>query len=287
MYVLQPNFILAYRANKCLVSDWVCLHKFLLSCGLPNDVSSFHRSVRWEYLSSSNYPRKGSQRKFDLSVDGTTIVDAAWAYQDPLQGSKLDAVKNYVAFVGIAPVMIKCREDVSNYVCYLSWQWCADKKNFRYARLDECHSDSSCTVSSTPNSSAPTTPTLGCTVPTIQFTYNPSIYDYRHIPLSLTRKASHCGATSGWKGVGLPTVSEAEGYLEVEIGNDRMLHTPYWWRSFTAVDWLSLLIWGKKNMAFVLSFVWFGWAFDYVGCSSASSTGVLVAASWVVASWLF
>lgn len=39
-------------------------------------------------------------------------------------------------------------------------------------------------------------------------------------------------------------------------------------------------------MAFVLSFVWFGWAFDYMGCSSASSTGVLVAASWVIASWL-
>jgi len=170
---------------------------------IGGDVYFPTESVRWEYLSTSNHPRKGSQRKFDLSVDGTTILDAAWTYQDPLKGSKLDVVKNYVAFVGIAPVMIKY------------------KKNFRYARLDECHSDSSSTVTSTPNSSAPTTPTLGCTVPTIQFTYNPSIYDYRHIPLSLSRKSSHCGATSGWKGVGLPTVSEADGYLEVEIRGDR------------------------------------------------------------------
>ena len=90
---------------------------------------------------------------------------------------------------------------------------CLDKKNFRY----DGHSD---TTASTPNTSAPTTPTLSYSVPAIQFTYNPSIYNFRNTPISLTRKGSHCSATSGWKG-GLPSVPEADVYVGVEVGEDR------------------------------------------------------------------
>jgi len=156
-------------------------------------------SVRWEYLSVSCHHHKDSQRQFNLSVNGTIILDAAWSYPDQSNCQRLESVKNHVAFAGIAPVMIKY------------------KKNFRYARSDDSHSDAS-TVSSTPNSSAPSTPTLCYSMPTIQLTTcGSSIYDYRNNPFSLSRKGSHSSATSGWKGVGLPTVSEAEGYLEVDF----------------------------------------------------------------------
>lgn len=158
--------------------------------------------VKWEYLSDANHQKKATQRQFNLSVNGTTVSDAAWCH--PYPPRKLESVKNHVAFVGMAPVMIMY------------------KKNFRYARSDDSHSDSSSihTVSSTPNTSTPTTPTLGCSVPTIQFTYNPSIYDCRNLQVSLFRKGSHCTATSGWKGVGLPTVSETDRYLEVEVSDN-------------------------------------------------------------------
>lgn len=159
--------------------------------------------VKWEYLQDANHQKKGSQRQFNLYVNGTTVSEAAWCHPEPPR--KLELVKNHVAFVGMAPVMIMY------------------KKNFRYARSDDSHSDSGSvhTVSSTPNTSMPTTPTLGYSVPTIQLTYNPSIYDHRNLPVSLCRKGSHCSATSGWKGVGLPTVSETDRYLEVDVGEHR------------------------------------------------------------------
>ncbi|KAF8470874.1 hypothetical protein BDZ91DRAFT_791832 [Kalaharituber pfeilii] len=161
--------------------------------------------VKWEYLSASS--SRASQVHYTLSVTGTTIPDAAWVYPDP-QNRRLEPVKNHVAFVGMAPVMIMY------------------KKNFRYARSDEARSDVSSlyTSGSTPNTSTPTTPTLGYSIPTIQLPYNPSIYDYRNshtFTPTLSRMGSHCSATAGWKGMGLPSVPEVEGSLGFEICEER------------------------------------------------------------------
>lgn len=62
--------------------------------------------VKWEYLSEASQSKKSSQRHYNISVNGTTVSDAAWCHADPPR--KLESVKNHVAFVGMAPVMIKC-----------------------------------------------------------------------------------------------------------------------------------------------------------------------------------